>query len=87
MKLTRLNSHDFNAEHETPQADNHPTAEAHAIKNFSNTGGFHLQSHKKLSGGARIKVAVRIRPLLSNEVHQGHASTFLSASENSRIVQ
>ena len=38
-------------------------------------------------GGARIKVAVRIRPLLGSEMNSGHTSTMLRvAEENHQIV-
>ena len=38
-------------------------------------------------GGARIKVAVRIRPLLDSELNQGHTSTLLRVAEqNHQIV-
>ena len=30
---------------------------------------------KGLGGGARIKVAVRVRPMLGHELNQGHDST------------
>ena len=37
------------------------------LNKFSNTGGFQLHSKKQVTGGSRIKVAVRIRPLLDSE--------------------
>ena len=68
MKLDRLNSHDFNMEQATAEEQN-LAVRPDQLKNFSNTGGFNLQSKSKLAGGARIKVAVRIRPLLQGEVN------------------
>jgi len=37
-------------------------------------------------GGSRIKVAVRIRPLLENERTQGHESSRLKIQGNNEIV-
>lgn len=37
--------------------------------------------NNKKGGGSRIKVAVRIRPLLESEQIQGHTSTCLTVSE------
>ena len=39
------------------------------------------------NGGSRIKVAVRIRPLLDSEVNQGHRSTSLGVQEVEHKVQ
>ena len=38
-------------------------------------------------GGARIKVAVRIRPLLDSETNQGHSSTCVRIAENNHTIQ
>ena len=38
-------------------------------------------------GGARIKVAVRIRPLLDSETNQGHSSTCIQAVEQNHSIQ
>jgi len=44
-------------------------------------------SHKKPSGGSRIKVAVRIRPLLDSEQSQGHTSTCLTVQEGNQKIR
>ena len=38
-------------------------------------------------GGSRIKVAVRIRPLLDSEMNQGHSSTCVKVDEQGHHVQ
>jgi len=38
-------------------------------------------------GGSRIKVAVRIRPLLDSELNQGHSSTCLGVDEGTHRVR
>lgn len=47
-----------------------------------------LNSPSRLKvGGSRIKVAVRCRPLLENELLQGQTSTCLNIHENSNKIR
>ena len=40
-----------------------------------------------MTGGSRIKVAVRIRPLLDSEHNSGHASTALQCVEEQHVIR
>lgn len=44
-------------------------------------------TQRKQGGGSRIKVAVRIRPLLDSEQQQGHTSTCLTVSEGNQKIR
>jgi len=59
------------------------TTQDFGIKARSAVGG--AGSSMKING-SRVKVAVRIRPLLPTEVNQGHQSTSLRVSENNHQV-
>jgi len=54
--------------------------------NFGQTVSGNFLQHSKNKGGSRIKVAVRIRPLMDSEMHQGHSSTFIRAEEALRRI-